>query len=171
MNRPAHGSARYDLWAPKAGSVTLLADGQQYPMSRRGPEGEGWWTAAGAPAAGDVDYGYLVDGDSTPLPDPRSRRQPAGVHALSRTFDAAHFDPAVHRSDITTLADGSYAGVVETVDPFNGSRPLKLHLEGENVTCGARRGFVVSLSPHTPGDAVWKALSSNRHTFACTKPR
>ncbi len=89
MNRPAHGSARFDLWAPAAGTVTLLAAGQQYPMSRRGPEGEGWWTAAGAPTAGDVDYAYLVDGDSTPLPDPRSRRQPAGVHSLSRTFDAA----------------------------------------------------------------------------------
>ena len=75
--------------------MTLLADGQQYPMTRRpgggaGSDlgGDGWWTAPGAPATGDVDYGYLLDGDTTPLPDPRSRRQPGGVHSLSRTFDA-----------------------------------------------------------------------------------
>jgi maltooligosyltrehalose trehalohydrolase len=89
MTLPAHGSARFDLWAPEAGTVTLLADGRQYPMTRR-PDGgtDGWWTASSAPASGDVDYGYLLDRDSIPLPDPRSRRQPAGVHALSRTFDA-----------------------------------------------------------------------------------
>ena len=88
MTLPAHGSARFDLWAPEAGTVTLLADGRQYPMTRRpvggtdsggGTAGDGWWTAPGAPASGDVDYGYLLDGDSIPLPDPRSRRQPAGV--------------------------------------------------------------------------------------------
>ncbi|MEO3934051.1 malto-oligosyltrehalose trehalohydrolase [Micrococcaceae bacterium Sec7.4] len=97
MTVPADGNDRFDLWAPEAGTVILLADGRQYPMTRRpdgfggdGADGGGWWTAPGAPApaSGDVDYGYLLDGDTTPLPDPRSRRQPAGVHALSRTFDA-----------------------------------------------------------------------------------
>lgn len=33
-----------------------------------------------------IDYGYLVNGEG-PFPDPRSRRQPDGVHGLSRTFD------------------------------------------------------------------------------------
>ena len=71
--------------------MTLLADGREYPMTRRpGGDGDGWWTAPGAPATGDVDYGYLLDGDTTPLPDPRSRRQPGGVHSLSRTFDAGN---------------------------------------------------------------------------------
>ncbi|WP_026537602.1 malto-oligosyltrehalose trehalohydrolase [Arthrobacter sp. 9MFCol3.1] len=100
MTLPAHGSDRFDLWAPEAQAVTLLADGRKYDMTRRGAEAPGWWTAAGAPAAGDVDYGYLVDGDPTPLPDPRSRRQPAGVHALSRTFDAGRHQ----------WADGQWAG-------------------------------------------------------------
>ena len=91
MTLPAHGSDRFDLWAPEAQTVTLLADDRKYDMTRRGAEAPGWWTAAGAPADGDVDYGYLVDGDPTPLPDPRSRRQPAGVHALSRTFDTGQY--------------------------------------------------------------------------------
>ncbi len=113
MTMPDHGTARFDLWAPEASTVTLLADGQHYPMTRTAAAGngpadpataadgwQGWWTAAGAPAAGEVDYGYLVDGDATPLPDPRSRRQPEGVHALSRTFDAGSHD----------WADGQWAG-------------------------------------------------------------
>lgn len=103
MTRHAQASERFDVWAPNAGAVTLLAGGHRYAMSRRtgDPPGHGgWWTAAGTPTRGDADYGYLVDGDGTPLPDPRSRRQPHGVHALSRTFD-----PAAH-----AWADGQWPG-------------------------------------------------------------
>ncbi|MEP6815682.1 MAG: malto-oligosyltrehalose trehalohydrolase, partial [Marmoricola sp.] len=57
-------------------------------MTRRA---DGWWTPVGPVPAGEVDYGYLLDDDETPLPDPRSRRQPDGVHARSRTFDADAF--------------------------------------------------------------------------------
>ncbi|MFJ6025957.1 malto-oligosyltrehalose trehalohydrolase [Pseudarthrobacter sp. NPDC092424] len=85
------GPGRFDVWAPEASSVVLLAGGREYPMTRRefAPGAEGWWTAADAPAQGELDYGYLLDGDSHPLPDPRSRRVPSGVHGLSRTFDPA----------------------------------------------------------------------------------
>ena len=94
MNLVSGGPERFDVWAPDAGSVTLLADGRQYPMVRKqtAPGTEGWWAAPDAPADGEVDYGYLLDGDATPLPDPRSRRLPAGVHQLSRTFDPAAYD-------------------------------------------------------------------------------
>lgn len=101
MTLPAHGTERFDLWAPDAQQVTLLAGGQRYPMRRAAADGRaGWWAAPEAPASGEVDYGYLLDGDSTPLPDPRSRRQPEGVHALSRTFD-----PGSH-----AWTDGGWAG-------------------------------------------------------------
>ncbi|UWX96467.1 malto-oligosyltrehalose trehalohydrolase [Arthrobacter zhaoxinii] len=74
----------FDVWAPKAGTVTLLADGRHLSMTR----GEnGWWHVQHAELTEDIDYGYLIDGAETPVPDPRSRRQPEGVHALSRTFD------------------------------------------------------------------------------------
>jgi maltooligosyltrehalose trehalohydrolase len=46
-----------------------------------------WWSPAEPTPAGEFDYGYLVDHETTPVPDPRSRRQPAGVHGRSRTFD------------------------------------------------------------------------------------
>ncbi|MCC9144931.1 MULTISPECIES: malto-oligosyltrehalose trehalohydrolase [unclassified Arthrobacter] len=74
----------FDVWAPKAGTMTLLADGRRLSMTR----GEnGWWHAQHAELTEDIDYGYLIDDAETPVPDPRSRRQPGGVHALSRTFD------------------------------------------------------------------------------------
>jgi maltooligosyltrehalose trehalohydrolase len=47
-----------------------------------------------------VDYGYLVDGSETAVPDPRSWRQPDGVHGRSRTFD-----PALY-----TWADDTWTG-------------------------------------------------------------
>ncbi|WP_255767995.1 malto-oligosyltrehalose trehalohydrolase [Pseudarthrobacter sulfonivorans] len=87
------GSERFDVWAPDAAAVVLLANGQHYPMKQvaAAPGAEGWWSAPDAPADAEVDYGYLLDGDTQPLPDPRSRRVPDGVHALSRTYDpAAH---------------------------------------------------------------------------------
>ena len=74
----------FEVWAPSADSVALHLDGQGYPMTER----EGWWSA-NVQWRPDADYGYLVDGESTPLPDPRSRRQPNGVHGASRTYEPA----------------------------------------------------------------------------------
>ncbi len=54
----------------------------------------GWWTPSEPtpdPTKGDVDYGYLIDDADSPVPDPRSRRQPAGVHQRSRTYDPSSF--------------------------------------------------------------------------------
>jgi len=58
---------------------------------RKGPDD--WWTPAGPvpDPTQEVDYGYLIDEEDTPRPDPRSRRQPAGVHQRSRTYDPASF--------------------------------------------------------------------------------
>ena len=36
-------------------------------------------------------YAYLLDDDPTPLPDPRSRRQPDGVHGPSQLYDHSDF--------------------------------------------------------------------------------
>ena len=40
---------------------------------------DGWWTSD----ATGTRYGFLIDDDDTVLPDPRSRRQPDGVHGHS----------------------------------------------------------------------------------------
>jgi maltooligosyltrehalose trehalohydrolase len=56
---------------------------------------DGWWTPAERlPGAADhlyIDYGYLLDDDPEPRSDPRSRRQPGGVHELSR-WDRTTYD-------------------------------------------------------------------------------
>ncbi|MBK4346080.1 malto-oligosyltrehalose trehalohydrolase [Lacisediminihabitans sp. G11-30] len=66
--------------------MTLLLDGERHAMVRLDA---GWW-GADAGLSGE-SYGFLIDGDEHPLPDPRSRRQPESVHGLSRTFDASEF--------------------------------------------------------------------------------
>jgi maltooligosyltrehalose trehalohydrolase len=78
----------FDVWAPAARAVSLLADGERRVMVARP---DGWWQPAEPVPASVTDYGYLLDDDDTALPDPRSRRQPGGVHQLSRTFDASAF--------------------------------------------------------------------------------
>ncbi|GAA3310770.1 malto-oligosyltrehalose trehalohydrolase [Arthrobacter ramosus] len=80
---------RFDVWAPFAESVTLLAEGQHHEMRSLDGGAAGWWTAD-VPRRPGTDYGYLVNGEG-PFPDPRSQRQPDGVHALSRTFDASSY--------------------------------------------------------------------------------
>lgn len=82
----------FQVWAPRAERVQLYLAGSHYPMEKLA---EGWWSAArdlpGGVASDAVDYGFLVDDDERPLPDPRSRWQPDGVHGLSRTFDPASY--------------------------------------------------------------------------------
>ena len=78
----------FDVWAPRAATLVLQANQTTHPMRR---VAGGWWTPAQELPTDlfttGVDYGYLIDGQTQPLPDPRSRWQPEGVHGLSRTFD------------------------------------------------------------------------------------
>jgi maltooligosyltrehalose trehalohydrolase len=75
----------FAVWAPKPALVRLDVDGTRYPMTR---SDDGWWrTTIDVPAA--ARYGFLLDDDDTVLPDPRSPRQPDGVHARSQLWDAS----------------------------------------------------------------------------------
>src|SRR6478735_7354405 len=93
-----HGSARlsskHTLALTNQGGATAA---DLLSMER---DDEGWWCPAeplpdgvgpGAEGVGEFDYGFLLDDSDTVLPDPRSRRQPDGVHGWSRTFDADEF--------------------------------------------------------------------------------
>lgn len=77
----------FELWAPKASSVVLVADGRDFEMVEAGGD---WWRAS-VDAQASVRYGFRLDGSTKVLPDPRSRRQPDGVHALSATFDPRQY--------------------------------------------------------------------------------
>ena len=106
----------FEVWAPERDRVRLwlaesapssldasrpgLAAFTEHEMTR---DPYGWWRCEVDGADHGVDYGFLLD-DADPgavpdpdepaagvLPDPRSRWQPAGVHAPSRTYDHAWF--------------------------------------------------------------------------------
>lgn len=73
----------FRVWAPKPALVRLDVNGAVHAMTR---SADGWWhTTVAAPA--DARYGYLLDDDPTVLPDPRSARQPDGVHARSQRVE------------------------------------------------------------------------------------
>ncbi|SON63293.1 Malto-oligosyltrehalose trehalohydrolase [Mycobacterium simulans] len=77
--------AEFRVWAPKPELVRLDVDGVVRVMTSTD---DGWWHTT-VDAAPDARYGYLLDDDSTVLPDPRSARQPDGVHARSQLWDAS----------------------------------------------------------------------------------
>ena len=84
---------RFDVWAPTPERVRLSLSsgaGDEVVAMTRGADG--WWAPDAPVPEGEVDYGYLVEDDETPRPDPRSRRQPTGVHERSRTFDPSAFE-------------------------------------------------------------------------------
>jgi maltooligosyltrehalose trehalohydrolase len=80
---------RFEVWAPIPKSVSVQADGKKLPLS--GPDGQGWWRLNVDSAGPGTDFGYILDDDPKPYPDPRSQWQPNGVHALSRIYDQSAF--------------------------------------------------------------------------------
>ena len=79
----------FAVWAPLPAKVRLQVDGVVHNMRR--DDAGGWWRAE-VEAGPDADYGFLLDDNETPRPDPRSRRQPEGVHGLSRRFDPGAYE-------------------------------------------------------------------------------
>jgi maltooligosyltrehalose trehalohydrolase len=77
----------FAVWAPIPQRVRLDVDGRVHPMFR---SDDGWWRAS-VPTGPGSRYGFLLDDDPTVLPDPRSFRQPDGVHERSQLWEP---DPA-----------------------------------------------------------------------------
>ncbi|GGL92889.1 malto-oligosyltrehalose trehalohydrolase [Nakamurella endophytica] len=111
----------FEVWAPLAGAVDLVVEDTTHPMTAAA---EGWWTVRVPDGTAVQTYGFRVhpagtdaDGDEAGaaagsgdedlpvLPDPRSRRQPDGVHGRS-----AVFDPSAHRWRDTAWTGRPLAG-------------------------------------------------------------
>ncbi|MFC7671570.1 malto-oligosyltrehalose trehalohydrolase [Mycolicibacterium sp. GCM10028919] len=75
----------FAVWAPRPELVRLDVDGTVHDMTR---SDDGWWRAT-VDVTPDARYGFLLDDDPKVLPDPRSPRQPDGVHERSALWDPA----------------------------------------------------------------------------------
>ena len=75
----------FAVWAPRPQRVRLDVDGTLHRMTR---SDDGWWRAR-VDARPDARYGFVLDDDEKVLPDPRSPRQPDGVHERSQLWDPA----------------------------------------------------------------------------------
>ncbi|MBF6216017.1 malto-oligosyltrehalose trehalohydrolase [Nocardia puris] len=121
----------FEVWAPYAETVRLDLDGVVLPLTRAT---NGRWRAE-YPAGNGARYGFLLDDDPTVLPDPRSPRQPDGVHARS----------AVHTLDPAGWTDQDWTG-----RPLAGSVFYELHIgtftpEGTFDAAIERLGHLVDL--------------------------
>jgi len=81
---------RFTVWAPRAKTMSLQWSGHFLPM--QGPSKRGWWTLEVPEAMCGDEYSYRIDDDPTPYPDPRSLRQPKGVHGPSQLYDHSAFE-------------------------------------------------------------------------------
>jgi maltooligosyltrehalose trehalohydrolase len=73
------------VWAPDRSRVRAVVDGRPAELSKH-PDRAGWWQLDRELSPG-TRYGYLLDDSENPLPDPRSRRLPDGVHGLTEVYD------------------------------------------------------------------------------------
>ncbi|MEO6804483.1 MAG: hypothetical protein ABI197_14720 [Granulicella sp.] len=75
---------KFGVWAPKAKKMSLKWQDQILPMN--GPSNRGWWMLEVEEAGCGDKYAFLLDDEETPYPDPRSLRQPDGVHGPSELY-------------------------------------------------------------------------------------
>jgi malto-oligosyltrehalose trehalohydrolase len=87
------------VWAPRAERVGVVVEGERHPMV---PEPGGWWS--GPVVAPGARYGFLLDDDPEPRPDPRGRRLPDGVHGLTEATEPRVADVGAWRG--RELRDG-----------------------------------------------------------------
>ncbi|MBT2484032.1 MULTISPECIES: malto-oligosyltrehalose trehalohydrolase [unclassified Microbacterium] len=82
-----------EVWAPKARRMRVRRLGEEGATVEErdlDSSADGWWRNDLTLAEGDL-YGFLIDDSDQLRPDPRSRRQPDGVHGPSAVFDPDAF--------------------------------------------------------------------------------
>jgi maltooligosyltrehalose trehalohydrolase len=122
--------SEFRVWAPAAKTVEVQCGAGRIAMAR---ESGGWWRAEAAGASHGTDYAFIVDGGK-PLPDPRSRWQPHGVHGASRIVDHAGFkwtddrwnapplgSAIIYEAHVGTFSpEGTFDAAIERLDYLTG---------------------------------------------------
>jgi maltooligosyltrehalose trehalohydrolase len=170
--------ARLRVWAPNANSVEVALDASQIAMER---EGGGWWAVESAAVRDGAEYAFLVDGGDA-LPDPRSPRQPHGVHGRSQLVDHGAFawsdstwqPPPLDRAVLYELhvgtfsPEGTFDGVARRLDHLVRLGATHIELMPIASFCGVRGwGYdgVDLFAPHEPygGPVALKRLVDACH--------
>lgn len=118
----------YAVWAPAARTLEIVVDGERVPLEKGEDDVFSLSARAAALLVPGARYGFVVDGQA-PVPDPRSRCQPDGVHGLSAVVEPsfawsdAGFRPAplssglVYELHVGTFSQhGTFAGVARQLD-------------------------------------------------------
>jgi len=113
----------FSVWAPVPHDVALAADGRRYPMNR---SEDGWWRVT-VDVPVDARYGFILD-DSDPLPDPRSPRQPDGVHGLSQLWPSEPAAPWTGRAIDGAVIYELHVGTFTEAGTFDAAIELLDHL-------------------------------------------
>jgi maltooligosyltrehalose trehalohydrolase len=125
---PTADGVRFRLWAPSASAVSLEIENvvaRVFPMVR---DEDGWFSLTIADARPGTRYRYVVGGKA--VPDPASRRQPAGVHGPSEVVDPAEHvwsdlgwrgrrweEIVLYELHVGAFSEsGDFAGVIEHLD-------------------------------------------------------
>ena len=117
----------FAVWAPEQERMRLLLEDVTLDLVR---DRDGWWRADVPAAAVGSDYSYLIGDDDTPRPDPRSPRQPDGVHGPSRVYDHSAYEwgdrawtgrtlpgAVIYEMHIGTYTpDGTFDAAIERLD-------------------------------------------------------
>jgi maltooligosyltrehalose trehalohydrolase len=114
----------FRVWAPEAKQVEIALGDDRQLME----EGEGGWFACRAALGARGDYAFSVDG-SEPMPDPRSRFQPDGVHGRSRLVARSRSrgpddwrgfplqDAVIYEVHVGTFSEeGTFGGAIRHLD-------------------------------------------------------
>lgn len=125
---PTADGVRFRLWAPSAGAVSLRIEDVASLAIPMAHEEDGWFSLTTAIARPGTRYRYIIAGKA--VPDPASRRQPAGVHGPSEVVDPAEHvwsdldwrgrrweEIVFYELHIGTVCDtGDFAGAIRHLD-------------------------------------------------------
>lgn len=114
------------VWAPQARKVEAQIGKNRVPMERHPG---GWWRITTSLAVHGGDYSFIVDSER-PFPDPRSQRQPHGVHGPSRIVGHEDFSwqdgewnspplssAVIYELHVGTFSpEGTFDGVLKRLD-------------------------------------------------------